>query len=264
MKRSLRSTAVRVAAALAVAQAGTSAQAAPAGFVSLSSAGKPVLARCNPRHLASEDLCRVASLPGESGYTLVASRTSNIVKNEVVIGTLLDRVWKDDSGNHIFGAQLQLNTNSFDTTGLAFNANDLFRKVRPGQPVAVAYFQGSATKALKKAGRTLQGLNELPPSDDDDGDEEAARAAGARTFSADDDDDGWKPPVRDNGWVDFRIDANAAEVKGASSAHSPWLLLKTRAPAGYVIKPFAIRLLSSDFPDSSQYTEIFLSGYQPK
>lgn len=263
MKRSLRSTAVRVAAALAVALGGASAQAAPLGFVSLSSAGKPVLARCNPRNLASEDLCRVASLPGESGYTLVASRTSDVVKNEVVIGKLLDRVWKDDGGNHIFGVQLQLNANPFDVTGLAFNANDLFRKVRPGQPVAVAYFQGSATKALKKAGRTLQGLNELAPSDDDD-DEEAARAASAKTFSADDDDHGWKPPVRDNGWVDFRIDANAAEVKGASSAHSPWLLLKTRAPAGYAVRPFAIRLLSSDVADSSQFTEIFLSGYQPK
>lgn len=262
MKHPIRSFAAPIAAALALAGAGTVAHAASPGYVNLSSAGEKVLTRCNPRHLASQNRCRVTSLPGESGFALVASRTTDIVKNDVVIGKLLDRVWKRADGTHIFGAQVQLNANAFDLTGLSFNANDLFRQVLEDKPVSIAYFQGTAKKALKKAGRTLQGLNEVPPSE-----EEAVGIAAidAAADAANEPIDFVGPvqPVRDNAWVDFRIDANAAEPSGTSSAHSPWLLVKTKAPAGYSIQPFAIRLLSSDFADSSEFTEIFLSGYQP-
>lgn len=250
---------------LALACAAGSAAAAPPGFVALSSDGARVMTRCNPRHLAAQDRCRVNSLPGDSGYVLVASRTSDVVKNDVVVGKLLDRVWKRASdGSHVFGAQLQLNANAFDLTGLSFNANDLFRQVRADQAVAVAYYQGGAKKALKKAGRTLQGLHEVPPADDDE-DAAGVEAVDASADAGNEPIDfvGPRQPVRDNGWVDFRIDANAAEPRGVSSAQSPWVLLRTKAPAGYALQPFAIRLLSSDFPDASQFTEIYLSGYRP-
>ena len=249
----------RLLAPLAAAAVGFAggAQAAPPGFVTLSSSGDKVMTRCNPRHLAAQNRCRVTSLPGESGYTLVASRTSDIVKNEIVVGKLQDRVWKHSNGTYIFGAQVQMNTNVFDLT-------DLFRQVLPGQSVAVAYFQGTATKALKRSGRTLQGLNEVPPP----ADEEAAAGVASVDSAADATNEppdfvGPQRPLRDNAWVDFRIDANAAEAAGPSSADSPWLLVKTKAPAGYSIQPFAIRVLNSDFPDSSEFTEIFLSGYRP-
>lgn len=239
-------------------------QAAPPGFVTLSSSGDKVMTRCNPRHLAAQNRCRVTSLPGEGGYTLVASRTSDIVKNEIVVGKLQDRVWKHSNGTYIFGAQVQMNANVFDLTGLSYDVNDLFRQVLPSQSVAVAYFQGTATKALKRSGRTLQGLNEVPPP----ADEEAPAGVASVDSAADATNEppdfvGPQRPLRDNAWVDFRIDANAAEVSGLSSADSPWLLVKTKAPAGYSIQPFAIRVLSSDFPDSSQFTEIYLSGYRP-
>lgn len=253
------------AAACALTAFPASAHAASPGFVTLSSSGDKVMTRCNPRSLPYQQRCRVDSLPGESGYTLVASRTSDIVKNDVVIGKLLDRVWKHANGTHIFGAQIQLNAQPYDLTGLSFNANDLFRQVLEDKAVSIAYYQGTSKKALKRAGRTLQGLHEVPPVDDDeeepDGDDAVNASADARNEPAD--YTGRARPVRDNDWVDFRIDANAAEVRGPSSAHSPWLLVKTKAPAGYAVKPFAIRLLSSDFPDSSQFTEIYLSGYQP-
>jgi len=256
MRNSVRSF-TRWVAALAVVCGGTAAQAAPLGFVTLSGSGDQVLTRCNPRHLAQRYRCRVASLPGESGYTLVAARSSDIVKNDVVIGRLLDRVWRRADGSHILGAQIQLNASAFDLTGLSFNANDLFRRVRDDRPVAVAYYQGSATKALQKAGRTLQGLNELAPEPEDETDAEADVGDEAFDFT------GAQQPLRDNAWVDFRIDANAAETSGTSSAHSPWLLVKTKAPAGVSLQAFAIRLLSSDFADASQFTEIFLPAYQP-
>ncbi|MDT7838409.1 hypothetical protein [Aquabacterium sp. OR-4] len=262
MNHSIRCVAAQLLSALCLAGAGAAAQAATPGFVSLSADGEKVLTRCNPRHLAAQNRCRVSSLPGEAGYTLVASRSADIVKNDVVIGKLFDRVWKRADGMHIFGAQLQLNANAYDLNGLSFNANDLFRQVLEAQPVAVAYLQGTAKKALKKAGRTLQGLHEVPPPDED-AEGLASVDAAADAVNEPIDFVGPAQPERHNGWVDFRIDANAAETSGPSSAHSPWLLVKTRAPAGFSVQPFAIRLLSSDFPDSSQFTEIFLSGYQP-
>ena len=263
MSHPIRSFAALSAAVFTLAWAAAPAQAASPGFVALSSAGNKVLTRCNPRHLSFQQRCRVTSLPGESGYTLVASRTSNIVKNDVVIGKLLDRVWKRADGNHIFGAQIQLNTNAFDLTGLSFNANDLFRQVLEDKPVSVAYFQGTSKKALKRAGRTLQGLNEVPPEEDEEPVGIAAIDTPADAANEVIDFVGPTQPVRNNDWVDFRIDANAAEPRGVSSAHSPWLLVRTKAPAGYSVQPFAIRLLSSDAPDSSEFIEIYLSGYQP-
>lgn len=251
--------------ALLLVLAGGTAQAAPPGFVVLSADGDKVMTRCNPRHLAFQNRCAVSSLPGEGGYALLASRTSDIVKNDVVIGRLVDKVWKHPDGRYIFGAQVQLNANPFDLTGLAFNANDLFRQVRADQPVAVAYQLGTATKALKKAGRTLQGLHEEPPEDEDDEDAVGVLPVDSAADAGNEPIDfvGPRRPARDNGWVDFRIDANAAEPSGPSSANSPWLLLRTKAPAGYSLQPFAIRLLSSDVPDASQFTEIYLPGYQP-
>lgn len=261
MTHRLRILAVAATCALMALPAG--AHAASPGYVTLSSSGGKVMTRCNPRHLSFQQRCRVTSLPGESGYTLVASRTSDIVKNDVVIGKLLDRVWKHANGTYIFGAQIQLNAQPYDLTGLSFNANDLFRQVLEDKPVSIAYYQGSSKKALKRAGRTLQGMNEVPPEDDEDSTGDAATDTAADTRNEASDDTGPARPVRDNDWVDFRIDANAAEARGPSSAHSPWLLVKTRAPAGYAVQPFAIRLLSSDFEDSSEFTEIYLAGYQP-
>jgi hypothetical protein len=220
-------------------------QARAAGFVQLSNVGDDIMTNCNPNNRPNLDRCRVASLPGIGGYSLVASRTSPIVKNEVTIGTLSDRVWKDKAGNYIFGTRVQLNAQPYNLTGLSFNANDVFRQVLPNRGVAIAYSPTPGAKALIASGRTVQGLNEAPEPDP----------------TAD-------PPIaggleRDNGWVDFSVDVNAAEPVGPSAPNSPWLLVQTKAPAGYSIQAFALRILSSDFADFSEFEEIFLSGYQP-
>lgn len=221
------------------------------GFVPLSERGKKVLVGCNPSNAASVTRCKVAELPGEPGYTLVASNSAPIVKNDVQVGTLHDSVWANDAGDHIFGMQVELNAEPYDLSGLSFNVNDLFRRVLEDEPASVAYQLGAATKALQKAGRTLQGLKEPDPEEDDD-----ERAAPQGLFYR-------NQPIRNNEWVDFRIDANANEPSGTSSASSPWLLVKTRAPAGFALQPFAIRALSSDVADPSQIVEIYLPGYQP-
>lgn len=206
------------------------------GYRTLSSSGSNVLQSCNPDNSAYCDRCRVKSLPGASGFSQVASRSSDIVKNDVVIGTLYERVWRSSNGQVIFGSRIVLNDSPYNLSGLSFNANDLMRQVLASKGVDIAYYMpGDPAKAVKYAGRTVQGLNEYDTVQ----------------------------PARDNGWVDFGIDTNAAEPSGPSAAGSPWLLARTTAPAGYSVQPFAIRILNSDVQDLSEATEIFLSGYQP-
>lgn len=220
---------------LALAGAGA-AQAA--GFETLSANGANVLKTCNPTSSSGVTLCKVTSLPGESGFDLVASRSAPIIINGVSVGTQLEKVWRHctDKKLFIFGVRVQMNANQWDETGAAFNVNDVLRQVRTDKAVEVAYFAGSpaATKLLKAAGRTFAGLNEYDTA---------------------------KPP-RNNAWVDFRIDANAAEASGPSSPNSPWLLTKTRAPEGYSLQDFALRLLNSENEDVDQ-NSIYALGYQP-
>ncbi|MFM2119704.1 MAG: hypothetical protein RL722_1172 [Pseudomonadota bacterium] len=243
-------SASRAGLALAVSLLALAAMPARADFVTLSAADdEPVLRSCNPNNNARVDRCRVGSLPGLSGYTLVASRSSAIVRNEVTIGTLQDRVWRDRNGNHIFGMRLQMNSAVSDLTGLPYNVNDAFRQTLVDPAVAVAYLQAGREVAVAYAGRTVYGLNEEAPVEEEVVVDPAAPAEPPPP----------EGPVRDNGWVNFGINANAGEA----AANSPWLLVKTRAPAGFSIQPFAIRLLSSDFADVSEFSEMFLAGYQP-
>jgi hypothetical protein len=206
-------------------------QAAIAGdFTKLSKSGEEVLTDCTPQ-------CKVTSLPGESGYTLVAARSAPLIYNDVTIGTAYEKVWRKQANPkvHIFGLRVVLNTNEWDSSGAAFNINDLFRQAKPGRKVSVAYFLDGATKPLYEAGRTIQGLNEYEEDE----------------------------PERDNAWVDFRVDVNAAELEGPSSAKSPWLLMKTRAPDGIELNPFGLRVLNSDFEDFFDLVDLFTTSYQP-
>ncbi len=221
-----------VGLALAGAQAATAA-----GFVPLSKTGPTVLTNCNPTSSNGNDHCRVTSLPGIDGYQLVAARSAPLIVNDVTIGTVLEKVWRSTAHpkRYIFGTQLHMNANQWDASGTAFNVNDVFRQTLPHKKVAVAYFMDGATKALQLSGRTVQGLNES---------------------------DGGQPD-RDNTWVDFRIDANAAEPSGISSPKSPWLLTHTRAPAGIVLNSLGLRILNSDFADFFDAVDFFTASYQP-
>ena len=40
-------------------------------------------------------------------------------------------------------------------------------------------------------------------------------------------------------------------------------LVKTRAPQGYEVAPFGVRVLNSDFPNLSSSTVVFVAGFQP-
>jgi len=207
------------------------------GFEKLSKTGEDVLTTCNPSSSAANNTCRVTSLPGVGGYDLVAARSAPLIFNDVTIGTLYEKVWRHHTKPkvYIFGTRVVMNAEPYDSSGAAFNVNDLFRQTLPGKAVSVAYFQDGATKALKKAGRTIQGLNEFEEDE----------------------------PERDNTWVDFRIDANAAEPSGPSSASSPWVLARTRAPTGIALNALGLRVLSSDVDDILDAVDFYTTSYQP-
>ncbi len=212
-------------------------QVSAAGFVKLSKHGDSVLKECNPTNSASSHRCKVSSLPGEPGYVLVASRAAPLIYNDIEIGQVRERVWRNVAKPklYIFGVRLIMNSNQWDSSGAAFNVNDVFRQTLPNKKVSVAYFLDGASKALHAAGRTVHGLNEF---EDDE-------------------------PERDNTWVDFRIDANAADPDGVSSARSPWLLTKTRAPTGIALNTLGLRLLNSDVADPLDAVAFFTTSYQP-
>lgn len=222
--------------AMGLAAAGAQAASA-AGFVKLSKTGEEVLETCNPANSPYNTHCKVTSLPGVSGYVLVASRSAPLIINEVTVGTVYEKVWRNAAKPkvHIFGSKVTLNADQWDSSGASFNVNDVFRRTRPGKAVSVAYCLDGATKALQASGRTVQGLNEHEEDE----------------------------PERDNTWVDFRVDANAADPDGVSSASSPWLLTKTRAPTGLVLNPFGLRVLNSDFEDPFSAVELFTTSYEP-
>ena len=215
----------------------TSHAASAAGFERLSKVGESVLTQCNPTNSSSNHQCKVTSLPGEPGYTLVASRSAPLIYNDIEIGTVNERVWRnvEQPKLYIFGVRVVMNANPWDSSGTAFNVNDLFRQTLPGKAVSVAYFLDGASDSLHEAGRTVQGLNEL------EGDE----------------------PERDNTWVDFRIEANAADPDGTSSAQSPWLLTKTRAPTGISLNALGLRVLNSDVADPLDAVDFYTTSYQP-
>ena len=211
--------------------------AAAGGFVTLpATRGADVLAACNPSNDPGNTTCQVTSLPEAPDYALVASRTAPLIVNDVTVGSLSEKVWRQasDKTQFIFGVQVQVNADAWDSSGLSFNVNDVFRRTLPRQAVAVAYYLDAATKPLLQAGRTKQGLGEYTNPQ----------------------------PQLSPTWADLRIDVNAADPDGMSSPNSPWLLVKTTAPLGAALNSFGIRLLNSEAGDGA--FELFTSGYQPR
>ena len=214
---------------------------ASSDFERLSDTGNRVRLSCNPDNLPERERCRVDSLPGASGFALVAERSVPLVYNEVEIGTLHEKVWQhgQDSSLHIFGLKVVMNNAAWDSGSAAFNVNDLFRQALPDQPVAIGYHLDPADtpmpKSLKSSGRTVMGLGEFTR----------------------------KQPKRDNAWINFRVDANADDPDGHSAPASPWLLTMTHAPEGIELAEFGLRVLNSEFDDFADAIDFYTAAYQP-
>lgn len=222
--------AARWIAAATLALGSASALAGAGGFEELTDDAAPLFTVCNPSGAAGVPTCRVASLPGQPNFALVAARSQPLVINEVTVGTLQERIWRRPLTNlFILGVRVQLNQEVWDETGRAFSFNDLLRQVRSDREVSVAYLQANpGARALRRAGRSAGGLNEIAQGE------------------------------RNNAWVDFRVDADASK----GSPWSPWLLTRTRAPEGLSLQDFALRLLNSRNVDVDQ-NSLYARGYQP-
>lgn len=229
-----RWTWIPVAAAIAMAVA-PAAQAQ--GYEHLPRKGAQVLWPCNPDDSQDVATCRVDGLPGAPGFTQVGTRQTDVVRNGVTIGSSSERVWRDSSDPmvYIFGVQVTLDDVGSDGSGRVFRTNDLFRRTQKLWSVAVAYDQDVAPYALHMTGRTAEGLNEYD------------EAVG---------------PERDDSWVDFRVVVDPSSA--GASVSSPWLLTRVRAPRGYTVDAFGIRLLDSDFEHPKRETaDIFISSFEP-
>lgn len=184
--------------------------------------------------------CKIDALP--AGYITKSSRTANIVVNSVTVGTLYDRVLCLGSGStcnatntYILMMRARMNTNVWNPTGNSFEINDMFRTIRSGASVDIAYRMGTviggtnpdtaaARKFLELSGRTLQGLFEPSTS---------AQYAPTK--------------VTNNAWIDFRADANKNDPDANppfsySSEWSPWLIVRQNCPSGYNATPQALKL----------------------
>lgn len=235
MKSRITKPAAKWAGAALLLAGACAAQAA--GYEPLGREG-PVLKACNPNGQPDKARCLAHGLPGVDDMDLVATASQPIVVNEVTVGQLTEQVWqsREDAHLYVFGLRVQLNSEAWDASGRSFNINDVMRRTLNKETVRVAYDPDGAVKPLLRAGRTSKGLAEY--------------------------EDG-RHPKRDNTWLDFRVDVNAADPDGINSPQSPWLLARMRAPQGIEQTPFAIRLLNTDGAEPGEGVELYLPGYQP-
>lgn len=211
---------------------------ANAGFTAIPVQSGPntTLSNCNPTQNPSELACKVNGLPGSAslpGYIVKSSATRNIVSSGRIVGTLYDRVWCLGSGTtcnatktYILGMRArQLVAPPPDY----FYINDIFRKIRPGSTVDVAYFMGAvsggtdpntagAGRYLYYSGRTLHGLNEP-------------------VFSG-------QTKTTNNTWIDFRVVSNSTDRYYNRTEWTPWVLARQACVSDYnpTPQPLSARL----------------------
>lgn len=172
-----------------------------------------------------------------SGFSLLTSTSQNIVAGSTTVGTLSDRVYGDGAGTYIFGMRINLNDSAWDSTGLSFEVNDMFRSGFTG----VSTIQGGYSKVditgvtdeyARSIGRSSKGLNET----------------GVGSYDAD--------------WVRFETDINVEDPDDTSPGTSAWYWVKITGASGWTTTEEAIRLWEGGEEDQTLYS-IYLSGYTP-
>lgn len=241
------------------------AQAAHAGWVTVSDTSTPVLTSCNPKPFTvpAPSTCLLtgntllAALG--SGIILSASQSSSININSVTVGTLYDRAYcygsagvcatsGANANTYIFAARVRLNSNAWNGhNSESFEINDIIRKiVNPGAADS-AYWMGPTTggstsssnpdlalanqKWLEYTGKTQYGLNDTLVG------------------------------TRDNNYIDHRQDVNANDPDGVSSQWGAFLLVKQVCPNGITSGTFTIKLWEGGEEAQDHYTQ-WMSGYK--
>lgn len=217
-----------------------SGSASATGFVTLPATGVPVsggtsaYATCNvtgdfgsnpagstpPTFSPNGGANNTCAVPGNNppltGYSQVASAVRNIVINNVTIGTVTDRVWRNAAATScIYAAKIRLNGVDYNPAAAGtqyFEVNDFLRAgFRNRGSVAAAYNfvtrgLNQSDEVLYRAGLTFTSVVHQP------GD-----SAQPLTSVA---------PISAN-WVDFTSDVNYQDPDGSSMRDSSWFYVQS-------------------------------------
>jgi hypothetical protein len=232
----LRPSTLRLAGALALASLCAPSFAA---FVTLPTSGT-IMTPCGDSGNGNSTAvtCAAGSVStATSGYSLLTSTSQSIIAGSTNVGTLYDRVYGDGGGGYIFGMRIDMNDEVWDSSGLTFEVNDMFRSgFSSAATVAGGYSKvditGITDEYARSIGRSSKGLNET----------------GVGSYDAD--------------WVRFETDVNVEDPDDTSPGTSAWYWVKITGASGWTTTEDAIRLWEGGEEDQTLYS-IYLTGYTP-
>ncbi|WP_018410426.1 PEP-CTERM sorting domain-containing protein [Methyloversatilis thermotolerans] len=172
-----------------------------------------------------------------SGYSLLTSSSTTIVAGSTNVGTLYDRVYGNGAGSYIFGVRINLNDNTWDSTNLTFEVNDIFRSGFSGATALSGGYSkvdvsGVTDEYARSIGRSSKGLNET----------------GVGSYDAN--------------WVRFETDVNVEDPDDTSPGTSAWYWVVVSGASGYTTGEDAIRLWEAGEEDQTQIS-LYFDGYVP-
>lgn len=233
-----------------------------AGWVTPKTSGLGLMYNCSP-----EATCQVQTTYGANpgGYRLLNARSTPVVLNGVMIGRVLDRVWRSrtDSSQYVFGTRVVLNRRDWSGSGLPYAIDDIFRYGFSANYTVEAGWRRARASDLRieQVGRTAVGTNQgiktydlsvvdfavplifpdnTPPDDDDDDDE---------LTIAEDPDEG----------VEAEEEETEDEPRRLRSA---WLYVRTTA-TGYELSNDTIRLWNAGSAEGQPQESLWFNGFRP-
>ncbi|WP_439536915.1 hypothetical protein [Methyloversatilis sp.] len=250
---------LKVALALSTALVATSVHA---GWVTPKTSGLGLMYNCSP-----ETTCQVQTTNGANpgGYRLLNARSTPVVLGGVMIGRVLDRVWRSRSDNtqYVFGTRVVLNRRDWSGSGLPYAIDDIFRYgFSASYPLETGWRRARASDLrIEQVGRTAIGTNQgiktydltvvdfavplifpdnTPPDDDDDEEE---------LTIAEDPDEGVEPEEEETEEEPRRL-------------RSAWLYIRTTA-TGYELGTDSIRLWNAGSAEGQPQESLWFNGFRP-
>ncbi len=229
----------------------------------------------------------------ESGYTMVASTTRNMVLNDsahtnnsdVTVGTIVDRVWRNPTTSEcIYGAQFTMLNVDYDlneTGTQLFEVNDFVRSGFDGRDVAVGYYHTGISQmdVLYRVGRTNVSVQHRADPDNEDDPAEGyvgqplttptpaytpingVEAWNGGNFAVPDTDE--QSATLDSDYVDLTIDANFQDDDGSHTKQSPWLYVKTSCSSSTHTASSGALTFRQTAQEEAPWISFSINGYKP-
>jgi hypothetical protein len=231
----------------------------------------------------------------ESGYSLIASSTRNIILNDsahtnntnVTVGSVVDRIWRNSSTNEcIYGARVTMSNVDYDlnTAGTQYiEFNDVVRSGFSGRSVSAGYYRYTsapvADGVVYRIGRTNVSVQHRADLSD-----ESAPASGyvAQPLTSPTpantpingveawDDTTLPVPDADeqsatlgSDYVDFTTDLNYLDDDGGNSRNSSYLYVKSTCSSSTASTSAGALSFRQTAQEESPWITINITGYVP-